>query len=72
MKNDILFENSCLFADLVLFAILCYTLTFGVATLAGQIVVWVGILATALAFVGLCIKRMDAIDGRSHMAHMHA
>ena len=42
MKNDKLFRNSIIFADLVLFAILCYTAFLGVATVTGQVVIYAG------------------------------
>ena len=35
MKNDKLFKNSVIFADLVLFMILCYTAFLGTATATG-------------------------------------
>ena len=46
MKNDKLFRNSIIFADLVLFAILCYTAFLGV--------IYAGVLLTATVFVVLC------------------
>lgn len=54
MKNDKLFRNSIIFADLVLFVILCYTAFLGAATVAGQIVIYTGVLLTAAVFVALC------------------
>lgn len=66
MKHDYLFENSCLFADLVLFAILCYISTLGVATMAGQLVVTLGIAITAVVFVTLAMKVMGpVVDNRA-------
>ncbi len=66
MKHDYLFVNSCLFADLVLFAILCFISALGVATTAGQLVVTLGIAVTAVAFVALAMKVMGpVVDNRA-------
>lgn len=59
MKNDRLPKNSIIFADLVLFAILCLTAAYGSATSAGQAVVSAGILLTAAAFEILCWLSLD-------------
>lgn len=72
MKQDFFFENSCLFSDLVLFAILCYIAVLGTATMAGQIVVGIGIGLTAIGFLALSVKRMNLIDHNSRISHMHA
>lgn len=72
MKHDYLFENSCLFADLVLFAILCYISTLGVATMAGQFVVTLGIAVTAVAFVALAMKVMGPLVDNRTIAQHHA
>lgn len=59
MKNDKLFRNSVIFADMVLFMILCYIGVLGTATVAGQVVVYTGILLTAAAFIALCDLSMN-------------
>ena len=77
MKNDHFFENSCLFSDAVLFAILCYTLFLGVSGTFALAVVVAGIALTAVAFVTMCYKRLTAMDrpAKKHsnkIAHGHA
>ena len=62
MKNDKLFRNSVIFSDILLFAILCHTACLGAATAAGQAVLAVGILVTAVAFVLLCYLSMEWIE----------
>ncbi len=54
MKNDRLFRNSIIIADLALFAILCITAAYGTTTGAGQFVVSAGILLTSAVFEILC------------------
>lgn len=72
MKHDYLFENSCLFADLVLFAIFCYISALGVATMAGQLIVTLGIAVTAVAFVVLATKEMGPVIDNRAIAHHQA
>lgn len=62
LRNDSLFRGSCLFADLVLFMMLCYIAVLGVATTAGTVVVSVGILLTAAVFVALCDMTMNQMN----------
>lgn len=62
MKNDKLFRNSVIFADLVLFMILCYTAFLGAATAAGAVVVYAGILLTAVAFVALVTSSLNWLE----------
>ena len=47
MKNDKLFRNSIIFANLALFAILCYTAFLDAATATGQVVIYTGVMLTA-------------------------
>lgn len=63
MKNDKLFRNSVIFADMVLFMILCYIGVLGAATAVGRAVVYAGILLTAAAFVALCDLGMNWAGG---------
>lgn len=62
MKNDKLLKNSIIFADLVLFVILCLTAAFGTATAAGQAIVSAGILLTAAVFEILCYLSLDWME----------
>ncbi len=72
MKHDYLSENSCLFAELVLFAILCYISVLGVATMAGQVVVALGIAVTALIFIALSAKLMGPVVDNRNLSQRHA
>ncbi len=56
MKNDKLFKNSVIFADLVLFMIL------GTATATGGAVVYAAILLTAAMFVGLVVSSLNWLE----------
>lgn len=70
MENDKLFRNSVILADLALFAILCYTAFLGAATIAGQTVIYAGVLLTATAFVALCDISLNRADRRGRkLAH---
>ena len=62
MKNDKLFKNSVIFADLVLFMILCYTARLGTATATGGAVVYAAILLTAAMFVGLVVSSLNWLE----------
>ena len=68
MKNDKLFKNSVIFADLVLFMILCYTGSaaytafLGTATATGGAVVYAAILLTAAMFVGLVVSSLNWLE----------
>jgi hypothetical protein len=62
MKNDKLFKNSVIFADLVLFMILCYTAFLGTATAIGGSVVYAAILLTAAMFVGLVVSSLNWLE----------
>ena len=62
MKNDKLFKNSVIFADLVLFMILCYTAFLGTATATGGAVVYAAILLTAAMFVGLVVSSLNWLE----------
>lgn len=62
MKNDKLFRSSVIFADLVLFMILCWTAFLGAATFAGKVVVYAGVLLTAAAFVGLVVGSLNSME----------
>ena len=62
LRNDALFRGSCLFADLVLFMMLCYIAVLGTATAAGAAVVAAGILLTSVGFVALCDMTMNQMN----------
>ena len=62
MKNDKLFRDSVIFADLVLFMILCYTAYLGAATTAGAAVIYAGTLLTAAVFVALVTSSLNWME----------
>ena len=65
MKNDKLFRNSVIFADLVLFAILCYTAFLDAVTATGQVVIYTGVMLTAAVFVALCDISLNRAEHKS-------
>ena len=65
MKNDKLFRNSIIFANLALFAILCYTAFLDAATATGQVVIYTGVMLTAAVFVALCDISLNRAEHRS-------
>ena len=71
MKNDKLFKNSVIFADLVLFMILCYTAFLGAAPPAGAAVIYAGALLTAAVFVALVTSSLNWLE-RGERKPVHA
>ncbi len=65
MKNDKLFRNSIIFANLALFAILCYTAFLDAATATGQVVIYTGVMLTAAVFVALCDISLNWAEHRT-------
>ena len=53
-------------------AILCYISALGVATMAGQLIVTLGIAVTAVAFVVLATKEMGPVIDNRAIAHHQA
>lgn len=65
MKNDKLFRNSIIFANLALFAILCYAAFLDAATATGQVVIYTGVMLTAAVFVSLCDISLNWAEHRT-------